>query len=107
PGMLQLCPGMKLRFVRRLREFVPRAYGQAVVAAIDAVSDCLAKFARDVSLVLDREIGDAAARIEFIGRGKRVRRTDVETAPALPAMVCLRRVRINFECRENGREKKP
>ena len=39
---------------------------------IDAVADGGAEVARDVALVLDRQIGDAAARIEQVGRGKRV-----------------------------------
>ncbi|KAI1693817.1 hypothetical protein DdX_20462 [Ditylenchus destructor] len=58
--------------VRRRRgcELVPRAHCKAIVAAIDAIADPLAKLLRDRPFQLDREVGDAAARIEPIGRGK-------------------------------------
>ena len=72
-----------------LRELVPRADRKAIVAAIDAVADGFAEFVRDRSLVLDREIGNAAPRIELVGRRKRRRRTDVEAGPAGAAMVGL------------------
>ena len=74
-------------------ELVPRADGQAVVAAIDAVADRRAEFVRDRPLVLDGEVGDAAPRIEPVGRGKGVGRAGVEAGAAGAAMVLLRRVR--------------
>ena len=77
-GRAQLVARGKLRLAPRLRELVPGADRQAIVAAIDAVADRFAEFVRDRSLVLDREIGDAAPRIELVGRGERRRRTDVE-----------------------------
>ena len=55
-------------------ELVPRADRQAIVAAIDAVADRRAEFVRDRPGMLDRQIGDAAPRIEPIGRGKGVGR---------------------------------
>ena len=73
--------------VAGLRELVPRADREAIVAAIDAVADGFAKFARDRSLVLDGEIGNAAPRIELVGRGKRRGRADVEAGPARAAMI--------------------
>ena len=60
----------KLRLAAGLREFVPRTNRQAIVAAIDAVAHHRTQLARDRAFVLDREIGDAAPRIEAIGRGK-------------------------------------
>ena len=45
-------------------EAVPRANRQAIVAAVDAVADRLAKFVRDRPGMLDRQIGDAAPRID-------------------------------------------
>src|SRR5271154_7428858 len=42
-------------FTRSLREFVPRADGKAIVAAIDAIAHGFAEFARDMSLMFDRE----------------------------------------------------
>src|SRR3546814_2035499 len=55
------------RIGRALRELVPRADGEAVVAAVDAVAHGGTERARDLPLVLDGEIGDAAPRIEPIG----------------------------------------
>jgi len=47
-----------------LRELVPGADREAIVAAIDPVADRLAEFARNRALVFDGEIGNAAAGIE-------------------------------------------
>ena len=65
---------------RRARELVPRADGEAIVAAIDAVADRGAELARDRALVLDGQVGDAAPRIELVGRREGVGRADVEAA---------------------------
>ena len=72
----------KLRLVPGLRELVPRADRQAIVAAIDAVADQRPQRARDRALVLDGEVGDAAPRIELVGRGKGRGRADVEAGLA-------------------------
>src|SRR5690606_29353765 len=82
---------------RALRELVPGTDGQAVVAAIDAVADGGAIGAGDRALMLDGEVGDAAAGIELVGRGKGGGRADVEAAPASPAMVLLRRIGWQLE----------
>ena len=58
----------ELRLAAGLRELVPRAHRQAIVAAVDAVAHRGAQLARDRALVLDGEIGDAAPRIEPVGR---------------------------------------
>ncbi len=57
--------------------------------------------------MLDGEIGNAAPRIELIGRRERVGRTDVETGAALPAMIALRRVRLECQRREHRSQKQP
>lgn len=41
----------------------------------------------DVALMFDREVGNAAPRIEFVGRGKGRRRTDVETTATTAAVI--------------------
>ena len=58
-------------------ELVPRAHREAIVAAVDAVADRLAEFLRDRPLVLDRQVRDAAPRIEPVGRGEGVGRAGV------------------------------
>ena len=92
----------KLRLPSGARELVPRADGQAVVAAIDAIADRGSKLPRDRALVLDREIGDAAPRVEPIGRRERACRTRVEAGAALSAMVRFRRVGRQLEVGEDA-----
>ena len=85
----------KLRLAPGLSELVPRADGQAVIATIDAVADRGSKLARDRALMLDREIGDAAPRVDPVGRGERLGRTGVEAGAALAAMVRFGRVGLS------------
>ncbi len=97
----------KLRLAPGLRELVPRADRQAIVAAIDAVADLLAELARDRALVLDGEIRNAAPRIEPVGRRERFGRADVETRAARAAMIGLRRIERQFQRREQRAQKQP
>ena len=83
-------PRGELCLARALREFVPRAHGETVVAAEDAVAHGLAELDRDMSLVLDGEVGDAGPRIELIGRDERACRAHVEAASAGAAMILFR-----------------
>ena len=83
----RLGPDRELLVARGGGELVPGADGEAIVAAIDAVADGGAELAGYRALVLDGQVGDAAARVELVGRRKRVGRTDVETAPAVAAVV--------------------
>ena len=92
----RLQPGSR----RAACELVPRAHRQAVVAAIDAIADRRAKLPRDVALVLDREVGDAAPRIELVGRRKRSGRADVEAGAAGAAVIASRRVRLERQVSE-------
>ena len=59
-----------VHFAARLRELVPRARRQAIVAAVDAIADRLAEFARDRSFVLDREIEMQRRASSRYGAGK-------------------------------------
>src|SRR6516164_411928 len=93
-------PRRQLQLVAGLRELVPRAHRQAIVAAEDAVADRGAQLARNRPLVLDGEVRDAAARIEPIGRGKRRRRADGKTSTTSGAVIYLRRVRRQIESGE-------
>src|SRR5262249_38299555 len=104
---LQFVPRRKLHLVAGLRELVPRAYRQTIVAAEDAVADRGAQLARNRPRVLDGEVGDAAARIEPVGRGERRRRADVETSTTSAAVIDLRRVRRQIERGEDRAEEQP
>src|SRR5690349_20949126 len=88
----QFIAGGKSGFAAGLRKLVPGAGGKAVVAAVNAIADGLAKRVRDRSLVLDGQIGDAAPRVELVRRRECRGWTDVETGAAGAAMIWLRRV---------------
>src|SRR5215472_16296421 len=90
-----------------LRELVPGADREAVVAAVDAVAERRAKFARDRSLLFDRQIGNAAPGVEPIGSSERAGGTYVETGTAAPAAINLGLVRCQLERGEDRREKEP
>ena len=96
---LQIIPRLKLRLARSLRKLVPWAHGEAVVAAIDAVAHGRAEFMRDRALMLDGEVGDAAARVELVGRGEGVGRADVEAGAAGAAIVGLGLAWLEFRRR--------
>jgi len=78
---------------RDRRELVPRADGQAVVAAVDAIAHRDPKLHREGAGELVVEIGQASPRIELERSGKGVRRADVETGAAGAAMFAARRIR--------------
>ncbi len=105
--LAQIVAGDELRLGSGAGEFVPRTDGEAVVAAIDAVADRCAEFVRDRTLVLDGQVGDAAPRIEPVGRRKGIGRADVETGAAGAAVIVFGRVRCQLgggedACRETA-----
>ena len=102
-----LFPDGESRLARSLRELVPGASGETVVAAENAIAHGLAELRRDVTLMLDGEVGDAAARIDLIGRRERARRADVETPSAAAAMILFRLVRRNHGRREDRADEEP
>src|SRR5882672_6451783 len=69
------------------RVAVPGANELAVVAAEDPVADEGAKLDRDAPLELDREVGNAASRVQLVGRDDGARRADVDAFAAAAAMV--------------------
>ena len=68
-------------------EPVPGAHELAVVAAEDPVADGGTQLDRDRPRVLDREVGDAPARVELVRSHDRTGRADVDARPAAPAVV--------------------
>ena len=90
-----------------LGKLVPRAHRETIVAAEDAVADKRTQFVRDRPLVLDRQIRDAAPRIEFVRRRKGVGRAGVETAPAAAAVVFLAEIGLELEAQINLAEEQP
>ena len=86
--------GARLKGVRGagLGELVPRADGQAIVAAINMITHCGAELRRDMALMLDGEVGNTAPGIEPVGRRQRPCGTGIKACPATAAMVCGRSV---------------
>src|SRR5262249_39794780 len=91
-GTVEPVAGLEVGFGRGRRELVPGTDQLAVVAAEHAVADRRAQFLGDRALVLDREVGDAPARVEAVRRGDRLRRTDLDAAHARAAVRAGRRV---------------
>ena len=84
-----------------LRVFVPGAHQLAVVTAIDAVSDQRPQLHGNGTRMLDRQVRDAAPRIELVRRGDRARRADLDAARARAAPVGDRFIRRQGEVGED------
>ena len=107
-GQLRRAAGRPGWPARLLGEAVPRADRQAIVAAVDAVADRLAKLVRDRPGMLDRQVGDAAARIDPVGR----RRSPASGRRRCSACSCrnaasARRVRLQLERGVDDAEEQP
>src|SRR5690606_27834423 len=100
-------PGLELHFRSAGGELVPRTGGETVVASIDAIADQWPEIMVDRSPVLDREVGDAAACIESIGRRKGVGRTGVEAGSAGAAMLDFGVVKGEAGGGQQAAEKEP
>ena len=103
----QILARQQLRLARHPRELVPGAHREAVVAAVDPIADRLPELPRDVPLVLDGEIGDAAPGIELVGRREGVGRADVQAGAAAAAVIALGRVRLDPKVGEDLAEEQP
>ena len=64
----------------RIGEAVPRAHREAIVAAVDAVAHRRAELVRDRAVMLDRQVGDAAPRIDPVRAEEGLGRADIEAA---------------------------
>jgi len=70
---------------------VPRAHVLAHVAPEQPITDERPLVRREVAAMLDREIGDAAARVHHVRRDEGVGRAGIEAAPAGAAAIPLKR----------------
>ncbi len=93
--------------MRRLGELVPRTDRQAVVAAIDAVAHGGAVGQRPWRPELDRQVRQAFARVQLVGRDKGLGRADVEAGRARAAMIDLGRIGSDHLFRQDDAEKQP
>src|SRR5215470_4671679 len=71
---IKMMANLEIRVRRGACEFVPRAHELTVIASEDAVADRGTQLNRDGTVVLDGEVGDAAAGIELVRRDDGARR---------------------------------
>ena len=104
---LQILPRLQLGFAGLHGKLVPGAGGKAVIAAIDAVAQGLAKLCRDGPCMFDGQIGDATPGIEPVGLREGICRTGGQAGPAGTAMVPLRLCGSQIQRGEDAGEKEP
>src|SRR5262249_17196894 len=100
-------PRLPRRIVRPRRHRVPGTHLLAHVAAVDVRPDRGLVLARDVAAKLNRQIRDAARRIEDAGRDDGARRTRVQTTGARSALVERWRIDRQRQAAEDRAEKYP
>src|SRR5271155_809078 len=85
--ILEYLARLKCSDARHRRLAVPGTHILADVAADDSIAHGGAKLVGNRSAEFDGEIGDAAARVEHIRRGERLRGAGIETARASTAEI--------------------
>ena len=88
-------------------ELVPRTGRKAVVAAVNAVAEQPPQLFVHRPRVFDCQIGNAAPRIEPVGRREGRRGAGVEAGPARAAMVALGGIDRQFQRGEDRPKKEP
>ena len=78
--------------IAELRKTVPRAAELAVIAAVDAIADQRPQFDRDRAGKLDRQVGNAASSVNFVGGDDGFGRAGVKAALASAAVLVDRLV---------------
>src|SRR5262249_14711087 len=89
------------RLVTRLGLAIPRADLLAHVTAEEPLSDLAGELVGDVAAMLDRQVRDAAPRVEHVGRDERPRRARVETRGAGPAAIRLGLIERKLDGRQH------
>src|SRR5262249_45344076 len=89
------------------RKFIPRTRREAIVAAVDAISDGGAEFQRNGALQFNGEIGNAPAGVEVERRGNRSGGTRGNAARAGAAAVLFRWVGLKFNGRDDLADENP
>ena len=85
--------GLEIRQRRHRRAAIPRANVLADVAAEDVPADGLAQFERNRAAQLDRQIGNAAPRVQNVRLDDGARRACVDAQAAVSAQIRRRRFR--------------
>ena len=99
--------GVEAGFAGNLRETIPGAGVETIVAAVDSVADGAAKFHRYAAFVFDGEIGDTTCGGELSRAGDCLGRAGLDAGGAFSAVIAGRRVGVKFEGGEEFAEEKP
>src|SRR5208337_1666214 len=99
--------GSEPHLAAHLSKLIPRTDRQTIVAAVNAVSHRCAELMRDLPLMLNCKIGDAAARVEPVWSRESLCRAGVEAAVAGTATISVRRIRRQFRGCENRAQEEP
>src|SRR5712671_2774258 len=104
-GAVQTVTHLEIRLRRELRVAVPRANELAVVAAEDTVADERPQFDGNAPFQLDREVGNAAPRVQRIRCNDGARRADIQTLGAAAAVLAHRYIQGKRQIRVDVSEK--
>src|SRR5712671_4798016 len=104
-GAVQAVTHLEIKLRRELRVAVPRADELAVVAAEYAVADERPQFDGNAPFQLDREIGNAAPRVQRIRCDDGARRADIQTLGAAAAVLAHRYIQGKRQIRVDVSEK--
>lgn len=99
--------GVEAGFAAEFGEFVPGADVEAVVAAVDAVTDEGAEVFGDGAFVLDGEVGNAAWGVDVVGAGDGVGGAGGHAGGAFATVVVLFFVGFEVEGGEEFGEEEP
>ena len=91
-GCVQIIAGVIADFTGVHRKFVPRANSQAIITTIDVIAHQRAQGLIHGALVFNRQVGNAAACVQLIGRGEGICGACIETGAAATAMIHFGRI---------------
>src|SRR5712664_441656 len=104
-GAVQAVTHLEIRLRCKLRVAVPRANELAVVAAEDTVADERPQFDGNAPFQLDREVGNAAPRVQRIRCDDGARRANIQTLGAAAAVLAHRGIQGKRQIRVDVSEK--
>src|SRR5216683_6727911 len=104
-GAVQTVTHLEIRLRRELRVAVPRANELAVIAAEDTVADERPQFDGNAPFQLDREVGNAAPRVQRIRCNDGARRANIQTLGTAAAVLAHRGIQGKRQIRVDVSEK--
>src|SRR5450432_704532 len=106
-GIDQSFARLKFRSVARGSFAVPRAYILADVAPKDLVSHARAHVLGDRAALFDGQIGNAAVRVQLIGRHQRISGTGFDAARATAASIRCRQIGFKLQRSQDDTQEQP